>query len=321
MSPSSVVDYAVAIAATSVRAVFYHSIASLALLVWNCFVTFDDEVQYIWTCVTGLILMQARFPTPRFINTYKAHNSLIGTLADGSNPPRLCDIRFFYVATSSQAFESSLEFILASRGKSKMISPLEDAVRLDKVCSVCSIQPIQKGCNPAVVFDFNGGWRDSENDMVAEKPPTFMEHVFYYDRLAITAIKRFTVHFMLISMTLFKYFLARKAGWGRTPLISLVVRDGSTVYATMLFWLISAAIMLGMENKEAIALCFWISAFISISGCRMILSMERFARRANSVESPPNQPFLTSQFNLWTLDFGRALGNHQLDHNVTLPLT
>ena len=38
---------------------------------------------------------------------------------------------------------------------------------------------------------------------------------------------------MLIVLTLFKYFIAVRAGWGRTPLVSLVVRDGSVMYATI----------------------------------------------------------------------------------------
>ena len=37
----------------------------------------------------------------------------------------------------------------------------------------------------------------------------------------------------------------------------------------------------------------------------MVLSMERFARRVDSVDFPPGQPFLTSQFNIGTLDFGK----------------
>jgi hypothetical protein len=50
-------DYAIAAAAT--RDVRYHSISSLTLLVWHSFVTFDDEVQYIWAHVTSLVVIQA----------------------------------------------------------------------------------------------------------------------------------------------------------------------------------------------------------------------------------------------------------------------
>ncbi|KAF8438563.1 hypothetical protein L210DRAFT_2273840 [Boletus edulis BED1] len=44
----------------------------------------------------------------------------------------------------------------------------------------------------------------------------------------------FVIHCILIGLTLIKYFFALRAGWGRTPLVSLVVRENSTVYATIL---------------------------------------------------------------------------------------
>ncbi|KAI9571815.1 hypothetical protein HD554DRAFT_1724837 [Boletus coccyginus] len=145
------------------------AVASLALLVWNCFVTLDDEVQYIWTMRNKNLFKWVYFFL-RYVVLFAhiAHNCLIGIFADGSNPPRLCNIWFVYVVVFSQTLESLLEFTLASRGKSRVISPLEDSVRLDKIYSVCSIQPIQKDCIPAVDSDFNGAWGRSENNIAAE---------------------------------------------------------------------------------------------------------------------------------------------------------
>ena len=76
---STSVDLAIAVAAA--RDVRYHSsmfswhsvsrdpnstpVSSLTLLVWHSFVTLDDEVQYIWTHVTSLVVIQVRFLTPR----------------------------------------------------------------------------------------------------------------------------------------------------------------------------------------------------------------------------------------------------------------
>lgn len=45
------------------------------------------------------------------------HNFLIERLADGSNPPILCNVWYAYVLTLSQTFATLLEFILAVRGK------------------------------------------------------------------------------------------------------------------------------------------------------------------------------------------------------------
>lgn len=67
------------------------------------------------------------------------HNFLMEALADGSNPPMLCNMWHIYVFALSQTLATLLELILASRGKSKPISLLEDTVRLDKAHSICSV--------------------------------------------------------------------------------------------------------------------------------------------------------------------------------------
>jgi hypothetical protein len=46
------------------------------------------------------------------------HNFLIEGLANGNNPPKLCDMWPAYVVAFSQALGTLLELILASRGKS-----------------------------------------------------------------------------------------------------------------------------------------------------------------------------------------------------------
>lgn len=51
----------------------------------------------------------------------------------------LCRSWHAYIVAFTQSLQTLLEIILAFRGKSKVISPLEDAVRLDKAHSVCPI--------------------------------------------------------------------------------------------------------------------------------------------------------------------------------------
>ena len=51
--------------------------------------------------------------------------------------------------------------------------------------------------------------------------------------LDLLSVLGFIIHCILIGLPLFKYFLAFRAGWNRAPLVSLVVRDSSTMYATV----------------------------------------------------------------------------------------
>jgi hypothetical protein len=215
------------------------------------------------------------------------HNFLIEGLANGNNPPKLCDMWPAYVVAFSQALGTLLELILASRvfalyNRSRSIAFLLSILILMEVAGTVRLL----------------WWRLNTD---------------FYGICLLLQLTRsgrnqsilcFSVHCMLISLTLFKYFFALRAGWGRTPLVSLVVRDNSTVYATTVFLLVSVVIVCGLDNERGITVFFWTTSLTSISGCRMILSMERFARKDISIESPPGQA-LTSEFSIRTLDSSR----------------
>lgn len=49
----------------------------------------------------------------------RIHNCLMERLANGNNPPMLCDAWYAYIMAFTQSLATSLEFILATRGKSK----------------------------------------------------------------------------------------------------------------------------------------------------------------------------------------------------------
>ena len=91
------------------------------------------------------------------------HNLFIEQLSNGSNPSMLCSVWYIYVLTLSQTLATLLELILASRGKLDVISVRGSCSVCDKAHSVRSIQPIQKGSLPTVVFDLGGDCGDSEN--------------------------------------------------------------------------------------------------------------------------------------------------------------
>jgi len=203
-------------------------------------------------------------------------------LADGSNPPIHCTIWSIYALGFSQVLATLLEIILATRGTFKVSSPLDDTDQLNEILQYlpCTIDPVR-------VL-----WRQQHSHfhgtclLIKGSPSSKYQTIF-----------GFLIHCILIGLTLIKYFFALRAGWGRAPLVSLVVRDNTTVYATILFLVISVVIMCGLEKERAVAVIFWSTSLISISGCRMILGMERFAREISS-DLPQRQQFLSSQFSL-----------------------
>ncbi|KAF8556762.1 hypothetical protein OG21DRAFT_553100 [Imleria badia] len=238
------------------------------------------------------------------ILAHVTHNFLIEALANGSNPPTLCNMWPVYVFAFSQTLATLLELTLASRvfalyNRSRRIAFLLLMLILAETAGTVRILSLRQ------TNQFHGTCLLIQSSKQSK----------------YQTILGFTVHCMLITLTLVKYFIAVRAGWGRTPLVSLVVRDGSTVYGTIVFLVITVVIGCGLQNERGVAAFFWCTAFMSISGCRMILSMERFARKEIAMESPPGQPLLTSKISLGPLDLARSFGNPQHDSNIVTPLT
>ena len=55
-------------------------------------------------------------------------------------------------------------------------------------------------------------------------------YLIYHFANSASSIVVLTTQSTLIGLTLIKHILARRAGWGRTPLVSLLIRDGTATY-------------------------------------------------------------------------------------------
>ncbi|KAH0833977.1 hypothetical protein J3R83DRAFT_11195, partial [Lanmaoa asiatica] len=202
----------------AVRDVRYHSIACLTFLVWHSFLTFDEDVQYIWTMRNKNPLKWVYFFLRYVVILASSmHNLLIEPLANGSNPPMLCSMWHAYILAFTQTLATLLEFILASRifalyDRSKRVAFLMLILMSMEVAGTVRMLWLSKGIEfyqtcLLLRLDENGSYQ---------------------------SILGFMVHCVLVGLTLFKYICAFRAGWSRAPLLLLVVRDGSTVYVTII---------------------------------------------------------------------------------------
>ncbi|KAG6374057.1 hypothetical protein JVT61DRAFT_4697 [Boletus reticuloceps] len=242
MSPSGLNQTISPAHAAAARDVCYHSIASLTFLVWYAIVTLDDEVQYIWTMRnTNIFKWVYFFLRYVVILAHVTHNVFIKQLADGSNPPIHCTIWFIYSLGFSQVLATLLELILATRvfalyNRSRRIAFLVLILILTETGGSVRILWQQQ------YTDFHGMCLLIKGSLGSKYQTIF----------------GFIIHCTLIGLTLIKYFFALRAGWGRAPLVSLVVRDNSTVYATILFLVISVVIMCGLERERAVAIILFV---------------------------------------------------------------
>ncbi|KIK94645.1 hypothetical protein PAXRUDRAFT_142430 [Paxillus rubicundulus Ve08.2h10] len=83
----------------------------------------------------------------------------------------------------------------------------------------------------------------------------------------------------LVGSIIFKSILARHSGWGRTPLVSLLIREGLATYLLMIILFGFAAIWSLREDERAISLVFWSMSMMSICGCRLLINIERLTRK------------------------------------------
>ncbi|KAG6374060.1 hypothetical protein JVT61DRAFT_4701 [Boletus reticuloceps] len=268
--------------AAAIRDVGYHSFASLTFLVWDSFVTLDDEVQYIW-----IMRNKSPFKWGYFFLRYGVilahitHNILVESLANGSNPPILCRLWIAYIIAFTQSIQTTLELVLASR----VFALYNRSKRIAFVLLILILTEVGGSVRSLWVGHDSGFYGTC---LLVSPDKSAMDQ----------SILGFIVHCTLIGLTLFKYYFALRAGWGRTPLVSLVVRDNTTVYTTIIFLLASVIVLCGLEDERGVIVFYWATGLTSISAARMILSMERFAREELSVGSPVGRALFTTQFSL-----------------------
>ncbi|KAG2123429.1 hypothetical protein DEU56DRAFT_829906 [Suillus clintonianus] len=98
------------------------------------------------------------------------------------------------------------------------------------------------------------------------KPP----HQLLYHGIIVLS-----THTTLMGLPLLKHVLTRSSGWGRTPLVSLILRDGSAVH-----FVVSAlcVVMIGfcrLDGERATVMFFWSLSILSSCGCWLLMNTQR----------------------------------------------
>ncbi|KAF9234583.1 hypothetical protein BU15DRAFT_78881 [Melanogaster broomeanus] len=70
---------------------------------------------------------------------------------------------------------------------------------------------------------------------------------------------------VLIGLMIFKYTTVLRSGWGRTPLVSVLVRDGSIVYIIVLVFAVVLTAGCKVQDKRTVAMFFWLISISSVA--------------------------------------------------------
>ncbi|KAH7909304.1 hypothetical protein BJ138DRAFT_1155550 [Hygrophoropsis aurantiaca] len=245
----------------------FTSVASLTFLVWEILVTLDAEVQYIWpkprTAIFKWVYLSLRYGA---LMLQIFHQFAVPYLIDHNATAFLCKAWFVYAMISGQLLTMSVEFILMMRvyalyNKSRHIALLLFSLFILEIFAL-----------------FINSIRTMPNVQTSEVcvliKPT--KDVVYYS-LAVLLTQS-----TLLALTVTKHVLARRTGFGRTPLVSQLTRDGTVVYAGVLVLILMTAICCGSDSELIVAMFFWSGSISPTSGCRLIMNMQRLSRSNTS---------------------------------------
>ncbi|KAH7909305.1 hypothetical protein BJ138DRAFT_1089712 [Hygrophoropsis aurantiaca] len=245
----------------------FTSVASLTFLVWEILVTLDAEVQHIWpkprTAIFKWVYLSLRYGA---LTLQIFHQFAVPYLTGGNATDFLCKAWLVYAMINSQVLTTSVEFILMIRvyalyNKSRRIALLLFSLFILETVTL-----------------FINSIRTMPNLQTSEicvliKPA---KNVMYYS-LAVLLTQS-----TLLALTVTKHVLARRTGFGRTPLVSQLTRDGTVVYAGVLVLILMTGICCSSDSELTMTMFFLSGSISPTSGCRLIMNMQRLSRSNTS---------------------------------------
>lgn len=116
----------------------------------------------------------------------------------------------------------------------------------------------------------------------------------------------FFLQSIILGLTFVRQFAAVRAGWARTPLVSLLCRDGATAFTIIIAVLIGTTVYARLEYMHDSA-HFVFPAFVamlSCVGCRLVISMQKLVapnlQEHSLTRETHEQEFTTIIESLWT---------------------
>lgn len=236
-----------------------HCYSSLAFLIYDWLLGLESEVQHIW--------MQPQKRVFKWLYIYfryfsllaqATHPGLVEYFAGGRGSPFSCLAWKIYASLVGRVHITAVEIVLAVQvyalfNRSRRIAFLVGFhILLEVISSLVNVVYTVR----ATIHGY----------CMFSKPP---------DQLMYHSIIILSTQITLICLTLLKTVLTSRSGWGRTPIISLLLRDSSAV-----LFVISALclLMIGfcrLDGERAAVMFFWGVPILSLCGCRLLINIQQ----------------------------------------------
>jgi len=275
----------------------FASYGGLIFAACEIILTLKGEIKYIWTNPERFTIVRFLYLFSRYF-ALAAHitNSLLVTFVHHPpthTPERICRFLLIYRAVVAFVILGVLDIILMIRVYALYNRPISMAL-------VFAFLLAFKAVSASVVTYMEvPRQRFSPSCLVITKAQPGL-YFFVVGELVLQSV--------IIGLTLSRHISAARGGWS-TPLVSLVSRQGSMVFAAITVAMVGALVS-GLKRATASNMIFPVIIIImSTSGCRLIINMQRLAHIS---ESEPDSVFTTMR--IWS---DTEISFHSVDENRT----
>ncbi|GLB37394.1 putative pleckstrin homology domain [Lyophyllum shimeji] len=239
------------------------SVAALAFLLWDIFITVDDEVKFIWPkpwTLTKFLYFYVRYvPLMVQISILFVGTDLSAVL---HFTPHDCYIWQVYQGIATLSIVGTVDVILILR----VVALYHGCPTMRVVLAflyVLELVGMSVGIGlavPRIKYD--------EICLVTHVPTTFV----VYGGAAVS------FQIILFVLTVCKFLEAVRSGWGDVPLILLLMRDGTWAFMLLMAIYIGQASLYGLENHALSGILFgWLLTAFSFSGYRILLNLNHLS--------------------------------------------
>lgn len=260
------------------------SIGAFVFLLLEFVNGFREEMEYLWTKRTRVRFVTYLYAWSRYFPLCaQIVNFTLSEVTYASPSPKICFVAYIAKAVTSQLVTTCVEGILAVRVHALYNCSFRTGVFLVTILILGTALEIAGTATTLAHLEPGIGG----SICVPDRCPAAT--------LAIYASGTGIIQITLLVMTLFRILVNRHTGWMRTPVVSLVLRDGILVFVMLA---IMTSVLISFEIMRTAGVLVWNAAFswyvtlLSIAGCRLVMNMRKLA--VNQVRNSQRNSTMTA---------------------------
>ncbi|KAF9568251.1 hypothetical protein CPC08DRAFT_702674 [Agrocybe pediades] len=237
-------------------------VASLTFLVYDICLTFDDEVNTIWSKPHNNWIKWQFLFTRYFALLVQIANRTIENVLAAHMGSATRSLKNWYLSqvVLGSVLMAAVEIVLMAR-----VYALYNQNKYIKVLFLILLLAETIAVVVGVAMNLPGENFRPVNVLVTS-PKSYM----YFGISAIVS------QITILCLTLIKYRMALAGGWGKIPIMTLMVRDGTVTFVLLLVVTTMTVVVTRTHKEYAPLGNSWFLSIVACSGCRLILNLQNF---------------------------------------------